>query len=33
LENLKGGDHSEDLCINDRNIKMNFEEIGWEDVD
>jgi hypothetical protein len=33
LENLKGRDCMEDLGIEEYNIRMDFREIGWEDVD
>jgi len=33
LENLKGRDHSEDLVINGKNIRMDLGETGWEFVD
>jgi hypothetical protein len=32
-ENLKGEDYLKDLGVDSRNIRMNFREIGWKDVD
>jgi hypothetical protein len=30
---MKGRDHSEDLSINGKNIRMDLREIGWECLD
>jgi hypothetical protein len=33
LENLRETDHSQDLGVDGDNIKMDFREIKWADVD
>jgi hypothetical protein len=32
-ENLKGRDHSEDVGVDGRILRMNLKKIFWEDVD
>jgi hypothetical protein len=32
-ENVKGRDHSEDLGVDGKNIRLDLRGIGWEGVD